>query len=376
MPVRPSSILNRLKQMYHLISRLILSLLMLSLAMPSHAGGWADAILGGIAGAAEEYSRQIDQRMEMERQLEAQKKLLEYRYELERKRMEAEAAREAAREAQRQEQERLARIAAEKERKRALSTGTGFFVTPDGFIVTNHHVIEDKTHVVIRDANGNFHHAAVVAQDANRDLALLKVSGKFPSLKIARPDIVSKGQRVMTVGYPQVSIQGNESKVTDGVISSFSGFNNDQNWFQISTPIQGGNSGGPLVTEAGYVVGVVVATANATRYLKITGNIPQNVNYAIKSSVLLGFLAENNISNKGSFVGKISVDKVDLATVLVIAKGESIDLSISHQPHRNNEAGPKESDYESREENQSCTYSRQCKGDMNCFNGKCSHLRL
>src|SRR6266542_6741846 len=242
-------------------------LVSLLIPIPSYSGGWGDALGGALEGVSTELKRHA----EVNQQLEAQKKLLEYRYQLERARIEEVERRqeeERTREAQRREQERQAQLAAEERRKReaeeerkhALVTGTGFFIAPNGYLITNHHVIEDKTHFAIRDHHGDFYRAEVIAQDSNRDLALLKVQGTFPSLKIARSDTISKGQRVMAVGYPQISIQGNESKVTDGVISSFSVVNNDPNWFQISTPIQGGNSGGPLVTESGQVVGVVVAT--------------------------------------------------------------------------------------------------------------------
>jgi hypothetical protein len=165
-------------------------------------------------------------------------------------------------------------------------------------------------------------------------LALLKVNGAFPSLKIASSESVSKGQRVLVVGYPQISIQGNESKVTDGIISSFSGIRNDEDWFQISVPIQGGNSGGPLVTESGGVVGVVVATANVAKYYKLTGNLPQNVNYAIKSKVLLDFLKTQNLQNISAVKDRVSIDDVDASTVLVIAKNGLIDVSYTVSPEQ------------------------------------------
>ncbi len=320
---------------------------LVSLLIPitSYSGGKGDALLQGIAGALDGISTELDRQAEVDRQLEAQKKLLEYRYKLERERTEEveRKRREEERtlEAQRREQARQAQLAAERqkreadeERKHALATGTGFFVAPNGYLITNHHVIEGKTHFAIRDHHGDFYRAEVIAQDANRDLALLRVQGAFPSLKIVRSDTVSKGQRVMAVGYPQISIQGNESKVTDGVISSFSGVNNDPNWFQISAPIQGGNSGGPLVTETGQVVGVVVATANVMRFFKQTGNIPQNVNHAIKANVLLAFLNDRNISNIATTSGRATIDVVDRATVLVVAKAEPIDVVFSVPPEQ------------------------------------------
>jgi S1-C subfamily serine protease len=302
---------------------------------------WSGFISGALESINQSLARQIEEERQqklLEQQYEQQKKLLEYQYQLEAQKRDREAA---ERQRRVDEQRRIAQAAEEQkkkeeaeQRRNATSTGTGFFVASNGYLVTNSHVIEGSSHFAIRDISGNFYRAEVVAQDSKRDLALLRTYGTFPTIKIAKSDSVSKGQRVMAVGYPQVAIQGNESKVTDGVISSFSGMNNDTNWFQISTPIQGGNSGGPLVTESGHAVGVVVATANAMRFFKNTGNIPQNVNYAIKSNVLLDFLSEQRVSLAGPSIAKTSIDAVDRATVLVIAKNSPLSLNFTVSPEQ------------------------------------------
>ncbi len=208
----------------------------------------------------------------------------------------------------------------EEEKRNSFSTGTGFFIAPNGYLVTNAHVVDEYENFAIKIQSGRLLNANVITVDKERDLALLKVAGNFSTLNIDRVGRVSKGQRVMAIGYPQPTIQGSESKVTDGVISSFTGIRNDDTEFQISVPIQGGNSGGPLINEDGFVIGVVVATLDAQKFYSITGNIPQNVNYAIKAKVLLDFLAEQHISNSGNTHKKNSIESVDSATVLVIAK--------------------------------------------------------
>ncbi len=306
---------------------------------------WAFDWAAGAVGAIEALRVQLAE----ERKVEQQKQLIDHQYKLESERIERtyqlereRAERERAEQERRQEAvRRQQKIAEDKKlqevaetKRNAISTGTGFFIAPGGYLVTNHHVIEDATDYAVRDHKGRFYQATVIARDSNRDLALLKVNGAFPTLKIASSESVSKGQRVLAVGYPQISIQGNESKVTDGIISSFSGLQNDDNWFQISVPIQGGNSGGPLVTESGGVVGVVVATANVARFYKLTGNLPQNVNYAIKSKVLLDFLKAQNLQNFSAVKGKISIDDVDASTVLVIAKNGLIDVSYTVSPEQ------------------------------------------
>ena len=85
--------------------------------------------------------------------------------------------------------------------------------------------------------------------------------------------------------------KGAEAKFTEGSISSSSGLGNDPRVYQISVPVQAGNSGGPLATQEGGVVGIVTAKIDALSILKSTGDLPQNVNYAIKSSYLLGLVS-------------------------------------------------------------------------------------
>ncbi len=281
-----------------------------------------------MARRAEEQERE-DQRFEQQR------KLLEYQHQLELERMRKQQELEEQRRTQQKAAEGQARKRTEQEQRDAISTGTGFFVNPDGYLVTNHHVIAEKANFAIKDLKGRFYKAQLVAKDQRRDLAVLKVSGRFPALKIIHSDNVAKGQHVVAVGYPQPSIQGSESKVTDGVISSFSGIKNDDDWFQISVPIQGGNSGGPLVNDSGQVVGVVVASVNVSKFYSIAGSLPQNINYAIKSKLLLGFLDDNKIRNVSMFSGKATISDVDGASVLVIAKNGPIDVSYVVSPQQN-----------------------------------------
>lgn len=314
----------------------IVLLVLINFCSPTFAD-WRD----GISAAAKGWAEQLQREAELERQLEQQKKLFEQQQQLELQRRQ----RQQDIERYQAEQERLRRVAAEQSKKRedeeaqrkATFTGTGFFVSTDGYLVTNFHVVADRTDLAIRDIKGKFYRAAVVASDKKNDLALLRVLGKFPALRIAQSDSVLKAQRVLTVGYPQISLQGNESKVTDGIISSFSGLRNDDDWFQISVPIQSGNSGGPLVTESGAVVGVVVATVNVAKFYSNTGSLPQNVNFAIKSKILLRFLEEQQIKNQPSFLGKTTIGDVDNATVLVIAKNGSIDVAFEIDPIKNTE---------------------------------------
>jgi S1-C subfamily serine protease len=132
--------------------------------------------------------------------------------------------------------------------------------------------------------------AKVVQVDAANDLALLKTKGRFASLPIAASRSVQLGNTVATVGFPDPGLQGFSPKLAKGEIAALAGAGDDARCFQISVPVQPGNSGGALVDEHGNVVGIVSAKLNAAAALASSGALPENVNYAVKSSFLLSFL--------------------------------------------------------------------------------------
>lgn len=171
-------------------------------------------------------------------------------------------------------------------------SGSGFALK-DGYIVTNYHVIDGAKSIQIQGIKGDFtikNNAEVIATDKFNDLALLKVSdskfagfGTIPyNVKTTVSDV---GEDIFVLGYPLTSTMGDEIKLTTGVISSKTGFQGDVSLYQISAPIQPGNSGGPLFDNKGNLVGIVSA--------KHTG--AENVGYAIKTSYLRN-LIESSIS--------------------------------------------------------------------------------
>jgi S1-C subfamily serine protease len=166
---------------------------------------------------------------------------------------------------------------------------TGFFISEDGFLVTNEHVVRDAAQVRLVTSAGLIS-ARVVNVDAANDLALLKAEGRFAALPVAASRGVKLGGTVATVGFPNIGLQGFAPKLAKGEIASLSGAGDDARYFQISVPVQPGNSGGALVDERGDVVGVVSAKLSARAALASSGALPENVNYAVKSSYLLSFL--------------------------------------------------------------------------------------
>jgi len=171
-----------------------------------------------------------------------------------------------------------------KQKKAAeVVSGTGWPVA-GGYVVTNHHVVAGRKKIVLIRTDGVKLPASVVVDDATNDLALLKPENSNllpPALPLANHS-AQVGGRVFTVGYPHPDMMGKEPKLTDGIINARTGLKNDPRVYQISVPIQGGNSGGPLLNMNGEVVGVTTSKMSAIKIFKWTGDLPQNVNYAVK----------------------------------------------------------------------------------------------
>lgn len=169
--------------------------------------------------------------------------------------------------------------------------GTGFFISDDGLFVTAAHVVQGASEVKVLAQNREYN-AKTLFADSSLDIAVLHVEGVrgVGSLSVVPSGPVRMGDAVFTLGFPQVQLQGAEAKFTDGSISSLSGIGGDPKFFQISVPVQPGNSGGPLLDASGNVVGIVVSRLDAIGTLLATGSLPQNVNYALKSSFVLPLL--------------------------------------------------------------------------------------
>jgi hypothetical protein len=227
--------------------------------------------------------------------------------------------------------------------------GTGFLVTPDGYIVTNLHVVGNSKEILVRLKGGKILEAKLARADSNNDLAILKIEGTDYKPFIIKPSSeIKRGEKVYAFGFPQTQFQGIEPKLTDGIISSLSGFRDEPNEFQISNPIQHGNSGGPLFTEDGKVVGIVVSSLSTLEMVKATGAIPQNINYAIKSNYLLELLRSMDVtklpsSSSGSFFGLGQKKFSDIVTdseaslVLIQAKLESQQVAKKVVPPSNSQ---------------------------------------
>ncbi len=292
-----------------------------------------------------------------------------------------------------------------------LSSGTGFFFSSSGHVATNYHVIQGQSSLAVRDFRGKILGAEVVATDQANDLAILKVEGSgFPHLSLRSSDQVRKGESVYALGFPNIAMQGLEAKITDGIVSSLSGLRGEPNSFQISVPIQPGNSGGPLIDKSGAVVGVVVAKLNPAATLKAGAGIPENVNFAVKSNYLLELMRtlrslpklESSPSSPTRADFPDIVDRVERATVLVIAASridkegiqegrgryqiEGNGNSLSQSPGRKTRRAECSQNKEclsgecfsgrctangSLDAGEGCVSNRECSASLSCFNGTC-----
>ena len=172
------------------------------------------------------------------------------------------------------------------------SIATGFFVTDTGFIVTAFHVIADYNNINVLVDKRRLLKAEIVKIDKELDLALLKISAITPFVYLSHSKGVPAGMDVVTIGYPQVAIQGLTPKITKGIVNSSTGLRDDKNSFQFSAEVQKGNSGGPLIGPGGTVVGVVQSKLDALKISQKTNDLTQNVNFSTKSSILLDFISD------------------------------------------------------------------------------------
>ncbi len=185
------------------------------------------------------------------------------------------------------------------------SSGSGFAVSSDGYVITNNHVIEGCQEVAVYEG-GRAVPATVVTYDIQNDLALLK--GDFTpktvfALSGEQPELL---QDVYVAGYPFGNEISSSIKVTKGIISSLTGIGNNFSNIQIDAALQVGNSGGPILDEMGNVVGVAVSKLDAKYMYDNFGTIPENTNFGIKANVVRSVLDSNGVSSPSPNTNEIT----------------------------------------------------------------------
>jgi S1-C subfamily serine protease len=172
------------------------------------------------------------------------------------------------------------------------AVGTCFVASSKGHILTAQHVIDGSSTIKIKlSGDDKFYDAKVLQVSKSNDIALLKIDANTPNwLHMISTKTISSGTQIFTMGYPVQQLLGEEPKFNDGSVSSMSGLSGEATYMQISVPIQPGNSGGPVVTFDGSVIGIVTSTAAVKPFLSFTGSLPQNINWAIKSDYAMVML--------------------------------------------------------------------------------------
>jgi S1-C subfamily serine protease len=178
------------------------------------------------------------------------------------------------------------------------ATGSGILLNTRGQVLTNNHVVEDCRRLTVQLPGAPLADAAAIAADAENDLAVVRIAGiidaeGYAAFRDGRS--IRLADDVIAVGYPLTGLLSSQVKVTTGSVSALAGLYDDTRHMQVSVPVQPGNSGGPLVDLAGNVVGVITSKLDAVAVAEATGDIPQNINFAIKSLVARSFLDANDV---------------------------------------------------------------------------------
>ena len=195
------------------------------------------------------------------------------------------------------------------------ATGTGVVFSKEGYIITNHHVVDGAKQIIVDIYVGGVLkslNAELVVTDKENDIAVIKITESFSDIEsvdysFKEDGTLDVGEMVFTIGYPlALSGMGKDPKFTDGKVSSKRGYDGAINSFQTTIPVQPGNSGGPVYNEKGQLIGLINAkVANA-----------DNVSYAIKLNYIKSLIdltpmsvelpSSNDLSSK-SLEDKIKV---------------------------------------------------------------------
>ncbi|WP_376703173.1 serine protease [Mesorhizobium sp. ISC25] len=213
-----------------------------------------------------------------------------------------------------------------------IASGTGFFVNSDGWLVTNAHVLKGCVSVTVVGRGDT----SEWKNDELNDLAVIHSPGVAPAIISVRNTPARLGEDVAALGYPLAPVLSSSVKITTGNVNSLLGIGDDTRYLQISTPIQPGNSGGPLVDQSGSLIGITAATLRegATGDVSVT---PQNVNFAVRASLLALFLQSRSVEFQAAeAIGPILstadlADKIAPATAQILCHG-SAPVFVTIQP--------------------------------------------
>lgn len=210
-----------------------------------------------------------------------------------------------------------------------VGTGTGFVVNHLGNIVTNYHVVENCLSIAINE-DGRESGLELLASDKKNDIAILSSNKEKKDFAVLlSPLRVGRlGEEVIALGYPLHGVLSGNPNLTTGNISALAGIGGDTSVLQISAPVQPGNSGSPLINRKGLVIGVVQSKLNVIKLAQYTGDIAQNINFAVKIKKVIELLDKNSIEYHKSDALKLDAmsipdiaEKAEKYTVQVMCHG-------------------------------------------------------
>lgn len=175
-------------------------------------------------------------------------------------------------------------------------SGTGFYVSGDGYLITNAHVVDACHTINAIDGTAQRTPLRVVRVLQTDDLALLKSNNAPKAFAVFRESSrINQGEAVVAYGFPLAGLLASGGNVSTGLVTALAGLRDDARQMQISAPVQPGNSGGPLIDSRGLVIGVIVSKLDAIAVARLTSDIPQNINFAIKSSSVINLLDMSSV---------------------------------------------------------------------------------
>ena len=199
----------------------------------------------------------------------------------------------------------------------ASSSGTGWFVSSNK-IVTCAHVVAGAKSIGVELKDGTTSSGRILAIDAKLDIAIIEVSCASSIALPVSPTSEKLAAHIFTIGYPMPGLLGKDQKYTEGTISSLSGLHDDREKYQVSIPLQPGNSGGAVVNNKGIVIGMASEVLDSLKGLEVGGVVPQNVNYVIKSRYITQILEDHDIDFDCKASGGADiVERVSRSTVLI-----------------------------------------------------------
>ncbi len=204
-----------------------------------------------------------------------------------------------------------------------ISSGSGFFISGSGMILTNYHVAGNCAALQVPTYGA----ASLLKGDPDADLAVIQLDQKrqTPWAEI-RTDPVKLAESVVLVGYPLADLLNSALNVSTGVVSSLTGIGGEPEWFTTNAGVQPGNSGGPILDAHGAVIGMAVAKMDEVKMLAESGTVAPNVGFGIKSSDILNFVSifdhsETQGSSAPALNPQTIADRATAFTVQIICTG-------------------------------------------------------